>query len=923
MSDVTGVFAPLLVFSLGYLVVFALKKTHLWEGSLSLQIHSSVIFGSLAIVLTGVLTNLLLGLQFGSVYYLLVAVGSFATVLLTWDVLTALLAGRSTSKVDLSEHRWLYLVLGSLVGGMVVLHLLLPPLRGFDALWRYFPEALVFYQTDQIPVVNYLDYRAVTYEPVNTLLYAFTLYLYQSPNFVYLPLLYVGALVLTCYNVAQLVFKDKSQQLFTTCLFLTIPLFHWLVEFFIYYQEIYVTYFFSVAVLYLKAFYDQQKGWSSLLTFYGAVSLTLLSKINGWLVLPVLILAIPTGQVGRRTQQGLAVVLWVVLSVQGASVTFVLTLLPLFLYLFAYLVSVEKSTDKQISGTKHAPLLGAVGLGIITGASWLVLVSQRLPVGSSETYGRFLKFGSPSFSFPTVKAGSELLLELSHMADMTTAYFVIFFGMAFAGIWLVAKTLGLRQFLNQKYLVAWLTAPTMVWVTHLGQTGSVRYIAFLLIPVAILTSAGVYELWRLLRAKNPSLPHNPPKTYLGLFLAAGMINFYPLIPLIFLLRWPVDKTQVALALDTSYRVNGDVLFQLILALVFLAILASYLLNYSVVGLVSRMIERKRWKRQGEVFLGFCLVILVVLAYSSPLSVLTIASGGDLESQRAFYEPAASPEYEAVVDYFIQENVLNITILTMNIPGLGFYTNIPTLDIRQERTLAAPFYANENVTDGLLLLQDPLRQAKDQWGVETTVGTPSVGYVVIPGVNHPWRPYYNTLYRDSSYLFSLLHNNLLFRSEVENDLFEVYKLVKPLPHSYIGVVDVFVRGSDNTAFSLLERQNKTWVPNPVLDIVLDLAMVPVEGQEVQLVMGYDGGSTGGLIERNLTSIDRSTFYHWTFGPTDLPPECQLTNLTVEVTGVDGVKTVALVMDGNGVGPELTHETTGWWVHNPQGFQFRWY
>ena len=57
------------------------------------------------------------------------------------------------------------------------------PLRGFDALYYYLPEAEVFHQANRITEINLLSFSPVTKSPLNVLLYVYMggFVRYQSP----------------------------------------------------------------------------------------------------------------------------------------------------------------------------------------------------------------------------------------------------------------------------------------------------------------------------------------------------------------------------------------------------------------------------------------------------------------------------------------------------------------------------------------------------------------------------------------------------------------------------------------------------------------------------------------------------------------------------------------------------------------------
>ena len=81
------------------------------------------------------------------------------------------------------------------------------------------------------------------------------------------------------YNFSKQIFKDEHKYLVSVCLLFFTPLFHWLLEYWMYYQELYVLYFFSLTIYAeLNYFQTKEKNLSYLILFAMSFSLTVLSK---------------------------------------------------------------------------------------------------------------------------------------------------------------------------------------------------------------------------------------------------------------------------------------------------------------------------------------------------------------------------------------------------------------------------------------------------------------------------------------------------------------------------------------------------------------------------------------------------------------------------------------------------------------------
>ena len=836
MNFIAGIIVIIIIFCLGYGFVYFLKKIGIFFTSISDTIHLSLAAGTAIIVFVGIFDGLRSTGDFSRFYYILILLGCMFSILLVRNIIRGILTLKLVIKESWYQYKFLYILLLTLCITVVVFQLILPPLRGFDALWRYFPESLVFYQLNRIPVLDYLVYRPVTYEPVNTLLYTFSYYLITQPELEFIPLLYLFAFLLLAYNFSKQIFKDEHKYLVSVCLLFFTPLFHWLLEYWMYYQELYVLYFFSLTIYAeLNYFQTKEKNLSYLILFAMSFSLTVLSKLNGWILLPIVILLIPMGDIGRYIKSAVIILLFLLLSLVGSTVTFLWIFIPLSLYTLLLVAAVFKSDQASISKKRFILFSSSFVLAIVFGATWLYNIILRLPVGFSDTIGKYFAFGHPSSVFPIITSGSNLILEHMQDADIYLVIFVVFLSQAFVAPWLIPKIFAFKKCITQDYLIIWLFIPVMVWLAEFGIENSIRYLFPILLPFVFLSTEGIFSFWDFLRKYNSMLPEKPTILYLSFFFVTGLLNFYPIIPLIFLIRFPIDPVQTTLALQESYYISSNVVLQITLALIFFALLFLIFVKIKTFGLqrLAFLYQHKYWPSLSFFFI-LVIMALTFLAYTSPFSLVLVANDGNLNTTRAAYDPYSTPEYTDMIQYLINENVINTTILDAGIPGISFYTNIPTLDLREDPTPFLPIFKYQNVTEGLQLFRDPLYASRQQYGLPSTLTAPSVGYIVVPNIHYYGYDYFLSEQVPSTYLYQLIYDQLLFTKSFGNDQFIVYKSTGSIPSRFFGIVNAKISFS-NASASLLSSDGSFSGQNPNLNLVIDTSLQTLGLQNLTVVL----------------------------------------------------------------------------------------
>jgi len=199
-----------------------------------------------------------------------------------------------------NQHLSTQLLLFSLICFLIIdyiLYQLFLPIRGYDALWAYIPESLWYWRTNHIPVLNLLNFRPSSKEPAHILLFSYSLYTTGELSIQFLPILFLLGWVAIIYLFTIRMWQNQIKALFAVLLFLVTPFMNWLVNFWAYYQDIYLAFYFSAALYCVFAItqFDESHKKAIFYTFLGGLSvcLALLSKLSGWVLLLVILLVIP------------------------------------------------------------------------------------------------------------------------------------------------------------------------------------------------------------------------------------------------------------------------------------------------------------------------------------------------------------------------------------------------------------------------------------------------------------------------------------------------------------------------------------------------------------------------------------------------------------------------------------------------------
>ena len=234
--------------------------------------------------------------------------------------------------------------------------------------------------------------------------------------------------------------------------------------------------------------------------------------------------------------------------------------------------------------------------------------------------------------------------------------------------------------------------------------------------------------------------------------------------------------------------------------------------------------------------------------SAPFSIILVADGFNLQKTNAQFDPVSSKQYQDLIDYLINENVLNTTIFTVYVPGLSYFTNIPSIDLVEDQALIKPLFTNLNVSTDLQLFRDPLLYFKQEYSINSSLNNPSLGYVAVPNYNHYTFDYYKEYYSSKYYLFDLLNNPKFFSLVVDNDLYRLYKIVSPIPDYFYGMFKISLHDQSisKNLFSSSISDNST---NPILSISMDFSMLQFVPSDIELYVNIETNNSVNSINYN--------------------------------------------------------------------------
>ena len=742
------------------------------------------------------------------------------------------------------------LIILSLLFCFTIFNLILP-FRDFDAIWMYIPDAMWYYRSNYIPQFDPLNFRLSTKEPFVSLLFTFSLYVTGSLSIKLIPILFIIGWSLTVFVFIDKIWHDLTKSLMGVLLFLISPFMYYILNFWVYYQEIYVSFFYSVTLLAIFSFFQIQmnlefpnkKRMETFYLFFSSISfaLSLLSKLSGWSLLILILLIYPFSKKSKIIQSGILFLLTLFLFFKS-SIDFYLgigiVILIFFLVIMSLLWKPLSSSESSIYSVKKTSWIGLIiiPLGLIGGGFWLIDTFNKFHQYSTSIIDLYVVINNLKIQYifhGTPFHSAHFLLESAQSINFISIVGYLLVGNMFVLLWLVPKA---RVIFDDqvKFFILWILGFFILWLTYQSFT-SIRYLSIILVPIVIVVTHGFYKLYQDVSKNKGPIP-------LGLVFLACFLSFtsyyFPLSPSIFS-NGISTKTINDQFLLSAFNYYNNSIFYLLFALI-VSILFILWFKYD---LTKSQLMKIRKPMQLRTVKAFLIVIIVFIPFAVPTAVFLSVdgNGNQFNSTFVYYQ---RPAYTEVVNTLLNENSPSSGIIDINFPGLPIYLNQPSLDLfDQASNLKSTFPSN--ISDLLEMLQQPLTYIKSNYNISVNPNllpaSFSFDYVVIPNYANNYYPFYTTDLYNQTFLFPLLFQKNLFHLIYENSEFLVFKRIYVIP-SFAGIVNSYLV-SNISKISLLGRIQTSL--HAVSNLSLQLLCSIPEAQNSQLSIN----STINLYEKN--------------------------------------------------------------------------
>jgi len=689
-----------------------------------------------------------------------------------------------------------------------ILQGLVYPLRGWDFLHFYLPNSFRIYVTGQLGRINELNFLPQFKPPANILLYAYTFFVTQTEMLHLVPMLFLTGTVFLCYKIAIAEGLSRKTALFGSIAFLATPLVFFLVYEFQYYQEIYIMFFSTASFYFFRQFLQKnttkEKIYTALIT---SLSLTgcVLSKISGFIIPLVILVAVPSDKIGKILRSIIIVGFTYQLFRKSLFDIFLGT--SIFLLLIAgycvYLVLTSKTLP--FSYTRWLYILGIYSLPLAIGIFWGVFILS-IPGVKEYLISLYINPFHPevSLKWPGIDLPeTETYLENAHHATFISSSFSIFLATMFAGTWIIFKIIGVVTLNKEKKeILLWLFFFFLLW-QGLFANGSIRYLAPILIPISLVFVSGIDSVIKFFN-KRDGLERDGFFTTLFV-IASAYLSLYPIMPFEivkedFHLRWYYAHTHIGTLLG----------YILLFNLVFFLLLWKE----KKLKLSFPMIYTKKFNLR-KILAGFIIFIVFFVPFGAQAALLIHVKFDikKFQSNYCYYTRTSLLELIDAINRLGYDD--NQTVLTINTPGLEYYASQPVFDMFMLGFIARSAFGNSTF---------PLEK-KNITSIMEFFQAYNVAIFVSLNSSNDWYPAYLERFYWQYDIYRLLHNNLLFTWRFSNDEYILFTIKSYEP--YIGPVDIQLAGNESKE-SLLARNPKSAEIQgnyANLDVLLDLTAIP--------------------------------------------------------------------------------------------------
>jgi hypothetical protein len=713
------------------------------------------------------------------------SIGLIVTIIFGYFLLKKILANLEHQQFALDTFKeYRFILLSSLLTTYFILELILPP-RGFDALYYYFPEAKTFYQAGRITEINYLSFLPVAKSPLNVLLYVYAYYITGELSIQLIPFLFLLGLVFLIYDFSLELFDNHSIA-FTAAIFtLTLPFVYWLMNYWAFYQDLYLCYFFSVTCYFSLKWYKSPLCLKFGLFMGLGLVTSLLTKITAWILPIILVLWLPTGLRGKKVRVVLILVLTLFLCGQAATKIFIGATIPIIVSLGITVYFIVKETIPNYPRRSLIRII-PIFVGMVIGSFWLL---NRMTLSSSvwkEIYNQYFSLSqSIEWIYSTPQDPLLNTLENVHRVNFISAIGILLLGTGFVLPWIVLKVYALKDFRPITAPFIWLLVFFAIWSAYY-LNGSMRYLSPAIAPIVLSVSWGFHQLTKKIDSKAGN------EFVRILFAFLGCFNFYYLIPLKSLTV--SDQTQEVIGLSynkaaLNYYSHPEILILLSVgfSLLFIVLiiknpvnLLSWLQKRINIDWLSNLLQNLAQlliqfrKRIRITWMSYLLLGITVIIPMAVQSYLLLYTQGDLAQFYAIHEYEYRDEYQDLVTIIRQQDQPYAGIMTVRTPGLQFFTGQPVIDIYYQGGFFQhdPFYTSDNLTELMDVLRNPLNHTvAGEFNFSFII---PIRYIVVPSSGNLYYNIYLSRIRSKSYFFQSLDNETYFIPLYKNSDFNLFE-----------------------------------------------------------------------------------------------------------------------------------------------------
>ncbi|MDH5645397.1 MAG: glycosyltransferase family 39 protein [Candidatus Heimdallarchaeota archaeon] len=611
--------------------------------------------------------------------------------------------------------------------------------RGWDALHFYFPNAVYFYNVDDIPSgINPYSLYPIFKPPLNVLYITYSFYVTKGiPGQAFANLHAFVFLIFTALLIHRITMELTSTLIISqtaVLFFLLTPLTYFMIYEYAYYQDLPLMFFYSSAIY----FYWKGKDHYSM-QYIGGIStcLAILSKLSGYTVIIVILILFSFSPRYNFFRYIVIFLLTTFLVYNTIFDRFIGTAAILIILALLLIRNIRNEPIQSERNFIHFIL--SMWLPILFGTFWLFYISQN------EVMFEFIKQlyiqrenNEIAWYYVATTDPNLVFMENGMSVTFTASILYYFTGSMMGLTWAVFKFLELiksRSSTEFAFLKSWIFSFLIIWYAYFGNVTS-RYLTAILVPTSIITAIGLRNLYlRYFHSLNNS--HFGLVSFIIIFSAT--LSYYPFIPLEYML---ISSINYRLFL---YHTNQ---------LMLLTYLCGFMILFFVLSKYINRIDFRSNKTKVNVSVGLLALFLI-----APQIGFMHNSGYDIDKFNEDANFFTRENFQEVINIIRSASGISDTIVSVNTPGLEYYLVKTVLDL---------VLIYDSPLRSVLLTNNLTKLLQDINDFEMNI------FVLLEASHVYYEVYVNGIAHIP--LIQLILNNTHFENILLNDEFSVYKRI---------------------------------------------------------------------------------------------------------------------------------------------------